>query len=198
MNWKNLTLGQKLGGIFGVTALISATLTYFSISGGATMGQQIRILESSSHKLQLQGELKAELANLRVAQRGIIMYASAHAADKVERNKAAFETSLNRIRSLLAAIRPWCLSRRRFRTSMPSDRLLISMSSFSTGSTNSASRATLQVAKYSVSEVRPCMDGPPAPWRSRLRGECRFPPRSRDRQGAGRRQYVSGFPEMCT
>jgi methyl-accepting chemotaxis protein len=106
MNWKNFTIGQKLGVVFGATSLVSAALVYYSISGSASMGKQIGILESSSHKLQLEGELKSEVANLRSAQRGIIAYSLWHLPDKVEQNRAVLLTSIGRVRNLLSAIRP--------------------------------------------------------------------------------------------
>jgi methyl-accepting chemotaxis protein/methyl-accepting chemotaxis protein-1 (serine sensor receptor) len=91
---------------FGGTGLVSAILICFSIFGASTTGQQIRALESNSQKLQLEGDLKAELANLRAALRGVIVYTSAHMSDKVEQNKAAGQTSLDRIHELLGSIRP--------------------------------------------------------------------------------------------
>jgi methyl-accepting chemotaxis protein/methyl-accepting chemotaxis protein-1 (serine sensor receptor) len=101
-----LTIGRKLGLAFGATGLVSAILICFSIFGARTTGQDTQVLAMSSKKLQLQGELKAEVANLRTSQRGVIMYTSAHLADKVEQNKAAFQTSLDRIHELLGNIRP--------------------------------------------------------------------------------------------
>ena len=102
MNW---TLGKKFGAIFGATALVAAVLIYVSISGAGTMGQHVRTLEAGSRNLQMEGDLKAELANLRTAQRGVIMYTSAGLADKVEQNKTEFEAGLNRVRDLMASIR---------------------------------------------------------------------------------------------
>jgi methyl-accepting chemotaxis protein/methyl-accepting chemotaxis protein-1 (serine sensor receptor) len=91
---------------FGATGLVSAILICFSIFGASTTGQDIRALDANSQKLQLEGDLKAEMANLRTSQRGVIMYTSGHMTDKVEQNKAAFQTSLDRIHELLGNIRP--------------------------------------------------------------------------------------------
>jgi methyl-accepting chemotaxis protein/methyl-accepting chemotaxis protein-1 (serine sensor receptor) len=106
VNWKELTLGKKLGVIFGATALISAVLIYVSISGAATMGQHVQTIEGGTHKLEIEGELKAQLANLRASVRGVIVYTSAHLADKVDENKAGYQTSSSKIRDLMASVRP--------------------------------------------------------------------------------------------
>jgi len=106
MFWRNLTLGRKLGAIFGATALVSAALVYIAIAGAGAMGRHVATLEASSRKLQLEGELKAALANLRTAQRGVILYSSAHMPDKVEQNKEVFQSSIGKIRDAMNGIRP--------------------------------------------------------------------------------------------
>jgi methyl-accepting chemotaxis protein/methyl-accepting chemotaxis protein-1 (serine sensor receptor) len=106
VNWTELTLGKKLGVIFGAIALISAVLIYVSISGAAAMGGHVKTIEAGAQKLQLEGDLKAQLANLRTTQRGVIMYTSAQLPKKVEENKAGFQTSLSKIHDLMTSIRP--------------------------------------------------------------------------------------------
>jgi len=92
--------------IFGATALISAVLIYVSISGAATMGEHVKSIDAGTKKLQLEGDLKAQVANLRTTQRGVIMYTSAHLPNKVEENKTGFQASISKIHELMDGIRP--------------------------------------------------------------------------------------------
>ena len=106
VSWNKLTLGTKLGVVFGATALVSGALVYIAIAGAGSMGRNVATLEACSRKLQLEGDLKSALTGLRAAQRGVILYTSAHMPDKVEQNKEAFQTSVAKIREAMNAIRP--------------------------------------------------------------------------------------------
>jgi methyl-accepting chemotaxis protein len=106
VNGNQWTLGWKLGTIFGSIALVSGTMAFLSISGARTMGRQAQVLTAVGENLRLISELRAELANLRSAQRGTIMYTSARLTDKVEQNQADFRKSEARARDLLAQVQP--------------------------------------------------------------------------------------------
>jgi methyl-accepting chemotaxis protein/methyl-accepting chemotaxis protein-1 (serine sensor receptor) len=101
-----MTLRKKLGGVFAATAVVSGTLIYVSTSGAGAMGHHVQTLSASSLKLQLEGDLRSEISNLRTTQRGVIMYTSAHKPDKVEQNRALFKSGVGTVRNLIAELKP--------------------------------------------------------------------------------------------
>jgi methyl-accepting chemotaxis protein/methyl-accepting chemotaxis protein-1 (serine sensor receptor) len=101
-----MTLRKKLGGVFATTAVVSGTLIYVSISGAGAMGHHVQTLGESSLKLQMEGDLRSELSNLRTTQRGVIMYTAAHKPEKVEENRALFKSGVTKVNNLTAQLKP--------------------------------------------------------------------------------------------
>jgi methyl-accepting chemotaxis protein/methyl-accepting chemotaxis protein-1 (serine sensor receptor) len=70
------------------------------------MGHHVQTLGESSQKLQLEGDLRSELSNLRTTQRGVIMYTAAHKPEKVEENRALFKSGVTKVQNLTAQLKP--------------------------------------------------------------------------------------------
>jgi hypothetical protein len=91
VNWNEWTFGRKCAATFAALGLASGIMMYFSPHGASTIGDQIRTLSAVASKLPLMSSLQGELANLRIAQQGAVMYAIAKQADKVEESRREFD-----------------------------------------------------------------------------------------------------------
>lgn len=105
LNWKELPLTKKFWTIFGVIGLGFAILIYAALSGARATSASIQNLKTTNRLLQMGGDLKAELANLRTTQRGVIMYTSAHLPGKVQDNVTGFRASTAKVRELKSNMR---------------------------------------------------------------------------------------------
>lgn len=102
----HMTITRKLGLLFGLTGTFSAGMAILALAAIASMGTQTDALSSVCQKLDLIGQLKSEIADLRSSQSGVIMYTSTATADKVDENKVNFGNGLEHVRVLLHQLRP--------------------------------------------------------------------------------------------
>lgn len=112
MNWTDWTAGQKLGAVLGATVVVAGTLSGLSMLWARAIGVEARLLMMSGNEQVLISDLRTELANLRAAQRGVLLYSSAHLQGRIEQNEAEFQKSSRRVRQLLDEIRPLAATER--------------------------------------------------------------------------------------
>jgi methyl-accepting chemotaxis protein len=106
-----MTIGKKL--MLGVSALALLTLlpSYQSLSTINKIGGSLAmVVNRDAKRLELVGAISTDLAKLRTAQRGVIMYTEAKNLAKVETNKQMFETVDRELTDKLATLLPLLLT----------------------------------------------------------------------------------------
>jgi methyl-accepting chemotaxis protein len=102
-----MTIGRKLTIGFAGMALLTLVLSYFSLSAIGSLGGSLDMaISQNAKKLDLVGGIETDLAKLRIAQRGVIMYTYAHDTAHVETNKKLFEATKSDMTEKLESIRP--------------------------------------------------------------------------------------------
>ena len=104
---RQMTIGKKLTASFAAMALLMLILSYCSLSAIVKVGGLLdAVVNQQSKKLETVGAITTDLAKLRTAQRGVILYTSAKDRARVETNKRLFETVKADLQEKLAALRP--------------------------------------------------------------------------------------------
>jgi methyl-accepting chemotaxis protein len=106
-----MTIGRKL--TIGVTALtlLMLLLSYQSLSAIEKIGGLLKtVANQHAKRLELVGVISTDLAKLRTAQRGVIMYTEAKNPAKVETNKQMFETVNRDLTDKLSTLFPLLLT----------------------------------------------------------------------------------------
>ena len=104
---RQMTIGKKLTASFAAMALLMLILSYYSLTAIIKVGGLLDgVVNQQSKRLEMVGAITTDLAKLRTAQRGVILYTSAKDRARVETNKRLFETVKADLQEKLAALRP--------------------------------------------------------------------------------------------
>ena len=102
-----LTIPRRLMGCFGSILLLTMALAYSSFRTAFNV-QLVsdRAIQQTARALEVVGEINTHLANLRFAQRGVILYSMAQDAVEAEGQRARFDKEVATVRASLIEMRP--------------------------------------------------------------------------------------------
>ena len=84
-----------------------AVLGWFSLASAGKLGAVVEgLVHRDARNLELAGAIATDLAKMRTAQRGVIMYSAVNDRERIEVNRAAFTTAVDDLRAKLTAMRP--------------------------------------------------------------------------------------------
>jgi methyl-accepting chemotaxis protein len=102
-----LTIPRRLMGCFGAMLLLTMALAYSSFRTASNVqAVSDRAIQQTARALEVVGEINTHLANLRFAQRGVVLYSLAQDAREAEGQHARFEKEVATITASLAEMRP--------------------------------------------------------------------------------------------
>jgi CHASE3 domain sensor protein len=102
-----MTIGKKLMIGFSAMAVLTLVLSYASLSAIGKIGGSLEtVVHRDAKRLELVGGITTDLAKLRTAQRGVIMYSQAKDRARIDTNKQMFATVKTDLTDKLASLLP--------------------------------------------------------------------------------------------
>jgi methyl-accepting chemotaxis protein len=102
-----MTIGKKLMLSFSALLALMLGLTYSSLSSVGTLSAELdTAVNKTAQKTDLAGQIETAVSEMRVGQRGLILFSMLKDRPKAEMGREAFRTASTRIEKLIAEIRP--------------------------------------------------------------------------------------------
>lgn len=101
-----MTIGKKLMLGFGVTLALVFALAYSSLSSIGSLGKELDLTAVGGHKMFLMGQMDAAVSDMRVGQRGVVMYSMMKDPARVETANQMHLNSEASILKMVAELKP--------------------------------------------------------------------------------------------
>jgi methyl-accepting chemotaxis protein len=102
-----MTIGKKLMLAFGAMLMLTLGLAYSSLSSVSSLGKELDLgANVTGKKLDLAGQLRARIGDMRAAQRGVVIYAMMKDSALTQENKDHFHNYASDTEKLANEIQP--------------------------------------------------------------------------------------------
>lgn len=102
-----MTIGKKLMLSFGALLALMLGLAYSSLSSTGTLSAELdTAVNKTAKKIEIAGQIQTAVSDMRVGQRGLILFSMLKDTPKIEMAREAFRTGSARIEKAMVEIRP--------------------------------------------------------------------------------------------